>query len=134
MYLQSRNPSQGGYIRFATNSNLLSLSLKIRGSNVDYAEVKELANWQTITQVDYSNIDQPANSPLVFYSELIPGNIVYDPSTRFMAFGISSLGANVSNKGIMDNGILLTGPYSDVPRYVARIAGIRRNIPAPVFT
>ncbi|PNP55913.1 hypothetical protein FNYG_15442 [Fusarium nygamai] len=81
MYLQSGNPSQGGYIRFATNSNLLSLPLKISGSNVDYAKVKKSTNWQIVAQVDYSNIDQPANSPMIFYSEPSIGNIVYGPPT-----------------------------------------------------
>ncbi|KAF5671138.1 serine-type carboxypeptidase [Fusarium denticulatum] len=124
---------QGGYIRFATNSNLLSLPLRISGSSVGYAKVKKSTNWQIVAQVDYSNIDQPADSPTIFYSEPSIGNIVYGPPNKYVAFGISSLGVNVSDKGIVDGDILLAGPYSDASHYVARIAGICRNVPAPVF-
>ncbi|KAI7765094.1 hypothetical protein LZL87_005807 [Fusarium oxysporum] len=70
VYLQSGTLFAGGGITFATNKYLLSLPYKIGPYNVDYVKVRMSSDGHIVSEVDYSNIDNPAaNSPLVFYSE-----------------------------------------------------------------
>ncbi|KAF4957951.1 hypothetical protein FGADI_2780 [Fusarium gaditjirri] len=138
VYLQSGTLAAGGGIMFTTNRYLLSLPNRLGTSpSVDYARVSMTKDGYILSEVDYSNIDNPGvNSPLRFTSEPSIGNAIYGPPTRYLAYGPSSyLGVKFSDKGNnlgTVDGVVQLFDVSAGLRYVARIAGYCFNVRNPV--
>ncbi|KAF5563695.1 hypothetical protein FPHYL_5093 [Fusarium phyllophilum] len=110
-----------------------SLPYKIGGPNVDYVKVSMSTDGHILSEVDYSNIDNPAaNSPLVLYREtsMDLGNS-YGPPTKDVIYGQSYLAVKVSDKGMLDGAVQLVSSKGGL-LYLARISGWCFNAPTPV--